>query len=214
MNNKKNVKLTLVPNTNLAKQNAAYWSSAEEPVMVVENLYLLPKSTLGKADSSKTNIEYASKVIRSVSAMTGLEYYSNSKKKWDVLYKEVYSIKGPKDRTRIADDTAGNADGKILYCMQDDSSFGKINYRLEYHQTQEEVSACFANTTPLYAGPIKAVSEGNLRISLDIIDCGESFMVYMLVQAKFPVMPLMEDTMNESLSARLDAIYRWFTQQF
>ena len=53
--------------------------------------------------------------------------------KLETLYKEAYTIKGPKDRTKVADDTAGSADGKVLYCMQNDNSFGKTNYRMEIH---------------------------------------------------------------------------------
>ena len=89
-----------------------------------------------------------------------------------------------------------------------------MNYKIAYNQRAEEVSAIFCNTTPMYVGPVKAVTEGNLCIGLSIIDCGDSFVVYMIVQCKFPVMPLMENTMNDSLSSRLDAIYRWFVARF
>ncbi|MBR7080184.1 MAG: hypothetical protein IKI40_06655 [Treponema sp.] len=209
----KNVKLGLVPDTELSKKAASFWNKAEEPSFVVENLYLMPKSKLGSGDPSKMTIEYASKVIRSVSKMKGMQYYS-SDKKIETLYKEAYCIAGPKDRTKVPDDTAGSADGKIMYSMQDDNSFGKTNYRLEYHQTAQEVSAGFSNTTGLYVGPIKGINDDNLRISMVIIDCGQDFMVYMLVQAKFPALKILENSMNESFSSRLNAIYNWFIKQF
>ena len=142
-----------------------------------------------------------------------MQYYS-SDKKIETLYKEAYCIAGPKDRTKVPDDTAGSADGKIMYSMQDDNSFGKTNYRLEYHQTAQEVSAGFSNTTGLYVGPIKGINDDNLRISMVIIDCGQDFMVYMLVQAKFPALKILENSMNESFSSRLNAIYNWFIKQF
>lgn len=206
------VTLKYVPKTALAKKAGAFWTNSEDPAFIVENLYLMPKSKLG--DSSRTNIDYASKVIRSVSKMEGMEYYSHSDKKTKVLYKSAYCIKGPEDRTRVTDSTAGSADGKVLYCMQDDASFGKTNYRLEYHQNESEVSAGFTNCTPVYMGPIKAIENGNLKISMVIIDCGDEMMVYLLTQAKFPAMKILEDTMNDSFSSRLDAVYKWFIRQF
>lgn len=209
---KTNVKLTLTPNTTLAKASTKNWTNSEDPVFIVENLYLMPKSKLGSGNPSKTNIEYASKVIRSVSKMQGMKYYSDGK--LETLYKEAYTIKGPKDRTKVADDTAGSADGKVLYCMQNDNSFGKTNYRMDYRQTASEVSSCFTNTTPLYVGPIKGINNGNLKINLVIIDCGEDIMVYMLVQAKFPALAILENSMNSSFTSRLDAIYKWFISQF
>lgn len=213
--NKPNAKITLMPNTPLAKKAVQFWPvSKEKPVYFAEELYLLDKKTLGTGDPKKTTIDYASKVIRSVSKMEGMQYYSNSDKKVETLYKECYCIAGPKDRTRVPDDTNGSAEGKVMYCMQNDNSFGKTNYRLEYHQTENETSAGFACTTPIYMGPVKAIDADNMRISVVITDCGESMLVYMLVQAKLPAVELFEKTMNDSFGARLDAIYKWFIQQF
>ena len=213
--NKGKVQLTLTPNTPLGKKSTIYWPAQKgNPVYIAEELYLLDKKTLGSGDKNKTTIDYASKVIRSVSKMEGMQYYSHSDKKNETLYKECYCIKGPKDRTRVADDLVGNAEGKVLYCMQDDNSFGKTNYRLEYHQTAEETSACFINTTPIYMGVVKGIDTDDLRINVVITDCGDSMLVYMLVRAKMPAISLFENTMNDSFSSRLDAIYKWFVLQF
>jgi hypothetical protein len=213
--NKTPVKFSLTPNTEFAKKAVQFWpNNKDAPVYVAEELYLINKEKLGSGDSNKTTIDYASKVIRSVSKMEGMQYYSHREKKVKTLYKECYCIKGPKDRTRIDDDTDGNAEGKVMYCMQDDNSFGKINYRLEYHQSEQEVSAGFVCTTPIYMGLVKAIEADNLRISVVITDCGDSMLVYMVVQANFPAIPVFESTMKESFSARLDAIYKWFVQQF
>ncbi len=207
------VKPALVPNTAFAKKIAASWTGAEKPVFVAENLYLLPKSQLSSNPETVT-IEKASKILRSIRTIQGIKYYSKSDKKWMTLYKEAYSIKGPNDRTQVADDTEGSADGKVRYCMLNDNSFGKTNYKLMYSQTAEEIAADFVSTSAMYVGPVKAVDAGNLRISLCVIDCGDSLMVYMIVQAKFPALSLLEDTMTDSFTARLNAIYSWFTGSF
>lgn len=207
--------IKLAPKTPLAEQAAAFWPENEEkPVFIMENLYLLKKSELGDGDVSKMDIDFVSKIIRSVSKMEGMEYYSYSDKKTKVLYKECYCIAGPNDRTRVPDDTEGSAEGKVMYCMQNDCSFGKTNYQLNYHQSAKETSAGFINVSPVYIGFVKAVDTNNLRISLVITDCGDSFVVYMLVQAKFPALSIIENKMNDSFRGRLEAIYKWFVAQF
>ncbi|MFA6937731.1 MAG: DUF6675 family protein [Treponema sp.] len=213
--NKKNVSLILYPATQLAYKAVKSWpAEKDEPIYVAEELFMLNKKDLGTGDVSKVTINEASKIIRSVSKMEGMEYYSHSDKKTEVLYKDCYCIKGPNDRTRVPDDLYGSADGKIMYCFQNDNSFGKINYRLEYHQTDNEVSATFINTTPIYMGFVKAIDSDNLRINVVITDCEDKMLVYMLVQADLPALAIFENTMNESFGSRLDAIYKWFVQQF
>lgn len=208
-------KLSLVPNTPAAKEVYNMWpSSNENPVFLGEHLYLISKSKLNSANPESVTIDKASKVVRSVSKMQGMTYYSHRSKKTKTLYEEAYCIKGANDRTRVADDTAGSANGKILYALLNDASFGKTNYRMEYTQNAQEVALHFINETPLSVMGIKAVNNNNMHIKLVITDCGDSVMVYMAVMAKFPGIKMLEQTMNESFIARLDSIYGWFCKQF
>lgn len=207
-----NPKLKLVPSTNLNRDVESFWKESEEaPAFTVENLYLLSKKDLGSPD--KTNIEYASKVIRSVSKMEGLKYYT-SNKKYTTLYKNAYVIKGPNDRTRMPDPVEGNADGMVIYALQDDHTFGKANFEVKYQQTEDEVGTNFINVTPMYMGFIQAVEAKNLRINLVITDCGEEFLVYMAIRSRFPAIQLFESMMYDSFNSRLEAIYNWFIGQF
>ena len=209
------VDLSLVPSTLLAQNlSKNLWPKKnEEPAFVRESLYLVPKSSL-KSATGEVSIEEASRVIRRISTMQGIEYYSHNEERYTTLYDNAYCIKGADDRTRVADDVTGSADGKILYALLDDNSFGKTNYRMEYHQNEDEVCMHFINVTPLKFGPVKAVANDNLHILLDISDCGNYFAVYILAKTKFPAFSFLEKTMNESFNARLDAIYDWFCKQF
>ena len=211
---KVNPKFTLTPDNDLCRLLTQQWpSDNEDPALLIENLYLLSKKDFGTGNPEKTTIEYASKVLRMISKMDKMKYYS-SRRKYEQLYDGYYRIAGPKDRTPLPDDIEGNADGKIMYCMHNDNSFGKINYRLEYHQKENQVSVSYINTTPVWVGPIKAIDPDNLRISLIVLDCNEDMMVYLIIQAKFPALSILENKMNESLASRLDAIYNWFKTQF
>lgn len=209
------IEFLLAPDTSLVKEAVKSWpADQEKPVYVSEQVYLLNKKELGSGDVEKNNIDKASKILRSASKMQGMQYYSSTEKKVTTLYKECYSIKGPGDRTKVADNTEGSADGKTLYCLQNDHSFGKTEYRLQYHQTETEVNANFLNVSPLYVGIIKGVDTRNLTINIVVSDCGEDLLVYLLVQAKFPALSMFEDTMNDSFTSRLNAITNWFIGQF
>ena len=207
--NNEEIKLTLVPNTELSSLAITHWNNSEKPRLTTEKLFYLNKQTLG----SLTSIEKVSKVIRSISTMKGTQYYSNRHKKWETLYHEAYLIKSPEDKTKIEDQTNGSSEGKILYCMQDDNSFGKCYYSLEYHERPDEVSVCFDNFEPLKFGIITAAKSHNIKINLVIKDEDEYFLVYLIVQAYYPNISLLEDKMIDSFNARVDSIYKWFVSQ-
>jgi len=53
-----------------------------------------------------------------------------------------------------------------------------------------------------------------LKINLVVIDQNEYYLVYMLVQTKYLSLPLLDSRLNRSFNARIDAIYKWFLNQF
>ncbi len=209
--NGEEVKLTLVLDTELSKLAVNHWDNKENPRLTSEKLFYLDKKTIGRKENS--SIESVSKVIRSISTMKGTEYYSNRHKKWETLYHEAYLVDSPEGKKKIPDDTEGSAEGKILYCMQDDNSFGKCYYRLEYHERANEVSVCFDNFEPLKFGPITAAKAHNVKINLVVVDEGEYFLVYLMVQAYYPRIAMLEEKMIDSFNARVDSIYKWFVAE-
>lgn len=209
--NKDEVNLSLVPETELSSLALTHWDNSETPRLTTEKLFYLDKKTLG-AEASAITIRDVSKIIRSISTMKGTEYYSNRHKKWETLYHEAYLVKSPDEKITVPDDTEGSAEGKTLYCMQDDNSFGKCYYELKYHERENEVSVCFDNFEPLKFGFITAAKAHNVKINLVVVDEGEHFLVYLMVQAYYPRIAMLEDKMIDSFNARVDSIYKWFVQ--
>lgn len=207
--NKQKVELSLLPDTELSGISVNQWNSSEKPRLVSEKLFYLEKDTLGENPS----VEKVSKVMRSISTMKGTEYYSNRHKKWETLYHDAYLVKSPEKKVRVPDDTEGSAEGKVLYCMQDDNSFGKCYYCLQYHERENEVSVCFDNFESLKFGFITAAKKHNVKINLVVIDEGDHFLVYLIVQAYYPNISFLEDKMIDSFNARVDSIYKWFVGQ-
>ena len=199
-------KLFLLPKTQLAKRIAELWTSSEDvPSLVGENVYLIEKDNI--------DLDEASVILRSVSKMQGMQYYSNGEKRWTTLYHDAYCVSGPTEKTKIPDNTTGSANGVIQYCLLNDNSLGKTNYKVSYFQTENEISMQLENTTSVTYGPIKAVKPKNLHINLVMTICDDFIVVYMNVKANFLSLGFLEKRMQRSLLARLDAIFNWFSEE-
>lgn len=209
---------SLYPHTALGQKAIATWEKSDAPTYSAESLYYLPKATL--VENSKnpsdadTSLLQAAKVIRMISKMQGIQYYSNGDKKWETLYEHASMIESAASKKPIPDQTDGNADGKTFYCLLDDNSFGENVYQLDYSQTQNEVSVCFTNMDALKVAMITGVKPRFMKINLVVTDCDDAYLVYMVVQAKYPQISFLEKRLRRSLAARVDAIYGWFKGQF
>ena len=182
-----------------------------------EGLYLLSKKEmLAKGSSGKNpiTIDDVAKVVRSISKMQGMTYYSSTKKKECVLYEKTYMIAGPKDKTKIADQNTGNADGQISYCLQDDNSFGVNTYKLSYFQNGDTLLCNFDILDKMGIGPFKAIYPGKMIINILVIDCGDYLLLYLNTDLDSVKFPGIKGQITDSMSSRMDAVYKWFITQF
>lgn len=213
-----NIEFLNCPNTELANKAKEIWTLKDNPVFFCENIYLVEKETLlnnsKNPETADVSIDGVSKVIRSVSKMKGMEYFSNSDKKTETLYHEANLIKSKDDKTFMEDKLDGSADGLNVFCILDDNTFGEAVYYLEYAQRENEVSVCFTNVGDLKLGPIKGVKPGNMKIYLCVTDFGDYYLVYLVTEAKYISLSFLENALNRSFNARIDAIYKWFLYQF
>ena len=182
-----------------------------------EGLYLIEKKEiLAKSGSSKTDITIpdVARVVRSISKMQGMKYYSTTKKKECVLYKKTYMIAGPEDRTRIDDQNTGNADGQISYCLQDDNSFGINTYKLSYRQNEDTLWCNHYIMDKMGVGPFKAIYPGKMIINILVIDCGEDILLYLNTDVDSVKYPGIKGQISDSMFARMNAVQIWFKTQF
>lgn len=202
----KNVKLQLYPNTTFGKQIKEYWTAknGKTPNLVAEARYLLPKN-------NKITIDDISVMARSFSTMEGIEYYSNTNKKYEVLYPECYTVSGKDGKKKIEDMTDGSADGKKIYILQKDNSFGKSVYEVDYKQGNDELSFTSINLDALRYGIITAVSAKALKLTFIINNGGtDNLEFYVLVEGDIASFPFIDDFIKDSFISRLDAVYNWF----
>ncbi len=210
------VNFSYTPDTEFSRKAVRAWTNEWKPKFSSETLFYVQKQTLvsQNKDISSITIEKASRILRSISKMKGMEYFSNGHQRWETLYHKSYLIKSDTDKTPIPDNLDGSADGKRFYCLQEDNSLGNCVYQLDYGQSEKEFAVCFTNIEPIKYGPITVVRTGDLKMNLVIIDEGDYFLVYMVIQSCYPYISILENRMNKSFNNRVDAIYKWFCGEF
>ena len=167
----------------------------------VENLYLYRKNA-DKVGPAGVDVAKISTILRSLSRLEGIQYYSTSRKKMRTLYEKSYVVDGIKTKKRIADPVAGPADGMKIIALQKDLTFGEYLYQYSYRETADTVSFVSDNLEPMSLSFIKLIDPENLRVSLVVYDMGDGFLVYGLTCADFPAIPGLESKLNASFSTR------------
>ena len=170
----------------------------QNAVAELENLLLLEKSNSAK---QTFNIEDVSTVFRSFSKMQGMKYFSTTRKKEKILYEKAYTIANETSSEKISDKNTGNADGQVLFCYQEDASFGVCRYKVEYKQNQDTLFALFSNIDTLGIGPFKAIFPGKMKINTIVIDCGDSILLYLGTDADSKKLPGIKGQLEDSFSS-------------
>lgn len=177
-----------------------------------EYLYLIPKSKLAD-DISKVNIDSMCVVFRSISKMEGMKYIHNGGKE-DVLYKRAYAVASEDSMEKIPDPLEGPTDGLEAYGYQKDHTFGDTKYKLNYYQKDNVIFATFLNVIPMSKMGVKAVMPKNLRTNIVCIDLGDSILLYLAADVSAKNILGIRAQIEDSMTVRMDAIYRWFMVQF
>jgi hypothetical protein len=183
------------------------------PKIGVEVLFLRPS-----ADASTQGAEIpvnTYNVLRSISTMAGIEYYSASRGRMRTLFFESYAVSSESDPERIPDPLVSSIPPRdSIVIFQRDSSFARNLYRLEYVVSGEAVWVSMINLTPLlYRGLVPAVGAGALEIHMVVKPVG-SYLVFYGNSGTSPIGLLgMEERAAESFYNRLVALADWFTHQ-
>lgn len=199
---------SLFPISEISQEVVNYWKDTydRKPVFVAEMLYEIP--------SSNVDMKEVSKILRSFSTMEGIEYYSNSRGKYDILYDACYTISDLDSLKKIPDNQEEDANGLKLYMFQNDNSFGETPYEVIFWQTDSEVGMNFVNKGPLYVKFVKGVKKENLCLTLYTKKENDKLLVYILAQADFAAVPFVQTKIRDSLTARIEALFNWFEGRY
>jgi len=206
------IQTQLVPENSFIKQSVKNLESQLSPTIIVENLYLYnkPQATIGKNWTKKEQLALFNE-IRSISTLTGIEYYSASRKKMRTFYEDSHVIDNPESKKPLPDPLVSLLPKKAsLFARQKDLTFGDNVYRYDYITTENTILFIQTNMTTLSYGFIPLVHKENLKSLIAIMDIDEGLLLYAATFAKASTIPGIEGKIRDSFSNRTEAIYKWF----
>ena len=202
----------LLPNVAESEEIKNSWNDADA-VYSMENLFLYPKNE--KQLQRKNDVDEISVILRSISQLKGITYFSTEAQSSQVLYEESCFIDNLTSKQPIKDPLQGTADGLQLTVYQHDRSLGDIYYEYRYRQDSESVAFFAHNLTTVKVKFIPIIGPDNLHITLFVHDMGDYLLVYGLTQAGFLPFPgILKNRINASFVNRVNAIYDWFITQY
>jgi len=147
----------------------------------------------------------------SLSTLTGIQYYSESRKAMRIFYESSTVIDDPSKKKPLSDPSfAVCPDSLTLYARQKDLTFGDNIYRFEYHTGAEIILFSQENISSMNLGIIPAIGKNRFRTVMAVIDAGDTLLIYAAAMAKTASVPGMGDRIGASFTNRVKAILKWF----
>jgi hypothetical protein len=205
----------LVPNLVDVQNLIQSVQASFDPNVMVESLFLYKKPSNANQNGWTKNERTAIfNYSLALSSLTGLEYYSSSRKKMRTFYENSEIIDNPEMKNPQQDPVFANPPKElILYARQKDLTFGDNVYQYTYYTEDDYLIFVQENLTTMNAGIIPAIGKNKLRSTVAIIDAGEYFLIYVISMADTVVLPGISGRMGRSFSTRAEAVLNWFSGQ-
>lgn len=205
-------KLQLVPKADsgaVIEKKIAQFS----PSVIVEAVYLY-KKTAGFVGRSWTDDERVQvyNVLRSLSTLSGIEYYSASRGHMRVLYEKSYIVDGLTGKDAQSDPVVDRIpEEAVLFAVQKDLTFGENRYKYEYAASPRDFSFSQSNMTTMNYGILPLIGKEGLKTIVLVCDTDEGYVLYAVSAVKAMLLPGIDEKIKASFSNRADAIFRWFS---
>ncbi len=215
--NESDMSSQLAPKLGIVKKiQTAISPKGFEPVFLMEGVYIFPRDNSEKSD----NVDIA-RILKSISKLEGLEYYSHSREEMRTLYVESAAVKkikpassGESEYQIILDPVDEPTDGLSVLACQKDLTFGRYIYRYDYFADDSAVATVCSNTQTLKWGIFNIISAENLKVALVVKEYKDFVLVYCITKAKFLRLPGLKKKMKNSFSSRAEAMYNWFVDEY
>ena len=200
----------LLPRHSGLRQFIADTMNSLEPTLLVETLSLYQKPVSG--DWNEAERAGLFNQILALSTLTGIEYYSESRKAMRVFYESSQVIDGPDSKRPVPDPVYAQPEPSLtIYARQKDGTFGDNIYRYDFRTFADALIFSQENMTALNVGIIQAIGKNRLRSVVAVIDADECLLIYAASMAKTVSVFGMGDRIGASFSNRAEAILKWFS---
>jgi len=156
-------------------------------------------------------------VLRSISTLEGIEYYSASRDEMRTLFVESWVIPDLENPDRKLPDllVSDIPSYDKFFIHQKDKSFGKHESLMEFSYDAPVISTAIVNQTNMYyKGFIKAVKPEQMQIHLVIMPTDEGLLFYGITAADTLNMKAFREKANNSFYNRVKAMYQWYTAEW
>jgi hypothetical protein len=187
-----------------------------EPNILVEtlSLYRRPRSSRQTTDLTGWSRDEQTGLFNqllAISTLTGIQYYSESRKAMRILYESSTVIDDPAKKKPMPDPSFSVLpNSRALYARQKDLTFGDNIYRFEYHTGADIILFSQENLSSMNLSIIPAIGKNKFRTVMAVIDAGDTLLIYAAAMAKTASAPGMGDRIGTSFSNRVKAILKWF----
>ncbi len=180
----------------------------------IEALFL-HKTLNTDSGSIKETLLKSYNIFNSISTLEGIEYWSNSRKKMRILFKESWLIDGVKTKKRLDDIQFSELplESSILV-HQKDSTFGSNISEINYNSSSDSINMSINNLTDMWFTIIRVVKKNEMNINLLLIPTQEGLLFYGVAGAKTMKIKEIQDTAAKSLYNRIISFNNWFFDQF
>ncbi|CEM60453.1 hypothetical protein DWQ65_07335 [Treponema phagedenis] len=203
----KDMRATLQPMTKAAEKAARFWEGSS-PAFILESLYLYKKN------EPIENHESITSVLRALSKLEGLEYYSASRKKMRTLYEKSYVVDNPEDKNRIADPVDNPEKNISVFALQKDLTFGEYIYQYHFFEEEDGTGFCSENIDTLKYSIFKVIKPKQLKAAIAVHNLGDYLLVYCVTRADFLRLAGIAKKLENSLANRSDALFAWFIKHY
>jgi hypothetical protein len=182
-----------------------------DPGIVVETLSLYKKSA-GASRPCWSEVERLRLYngILALSTLTGLQYYSASRKAMRTFYESSQVIDDPAAKRVVADPVFQELPDRFtIFARQKDLTFGDNIYQYDYYAFPGALILVQENLSSLNYGIIPAVGKNKLRSVMAIIDAGDYLLVYAVSMVRAASLPGMKERIGNSFSSRAEAMLKW-----
>jgi hypothetical protein len=186
-----------------------------DPGLFVETLYRYPKPA-GYARPEWSAAEKASLYngALALSTLSGIRYYSASRKAMRVFYETSRVIDSPDVKRALPDPVyADPPEALTIHARQKDLTFGDNIYRYEFRAEPDFLLFVQENLTAMTVGIIPAIGKNKLRSLVAVIDTGDCLLIYAASMAKASSIPGLGERIGNSFTNRAEAILKWYAGQ-
>jgi len=182
----------------------------------IEALYFVSNSRLPPAYHNASIDErqlILYNILRSVSTLQGLTYYSASRDEIRLLFEESWVISSLSEhRIALPDpivDDIISLDTILIH--QKDKSFGSNQSKVTYRASGGVMSIAIENLTPMrYKGLIRVVNPGKMQIRIIVIPVQEGLLIYGAMSAKTLNVKAFLKRAQSSFTNRTIALTGWY----